>query len=210
MAQPDLRPAQHRILVGGPSVPTRPGARGVTRRGILKLGFWVSIFAALGGAGATLMNMLYPRKTEPFGGPVAVQASDIPRPGAAPKQNIEGHFLLVNLARDEGKIAGDEAPSAGGLLALWWKCPHLGCTVPWKETFVSPYDPENRRGWFNCNCHGSTYTRAGVRIYGPAPRSMDTMQITAAKDGGIIVNTGKRTDGDTGNPRRAVPYPPRA
>lgn len=118
----------------------------LSRRRILKIGFWTSLGALAVSAGAGVLNSLYPRKTEPFGGPVVVLGSAIPKPGEPLRQNFEGHFLVVNLAPDEGRIAGDEAATDGGLLALWWKCPHLGCTVPWKQDFVSPHDPLDRRG----------------------------------------------------------------
>src|SRR4029079_17719030 len=134
---------------------------------------------------ASVINSLYPRTVEPFGGPVVVPAAAVPLAGAAPVPNSEGHFLLVNLAADEGRIASDTAPTDGGLLALWWKCPHLGCTVPWKADYMSTQDPLRRRGWFNCNCHASTYTKAGVRVSGPAPRSMDTMEVAVARNGDI-------------------------
>ena len=193
------------------AVAPQPGlARAMTRRGVLKLGFWGAIGATLVAAGATVVNTLYPRRVAGFGGPVAVQAASIPKPGAAPVPNFDGHFLLVNLAPDEGRAAEDDAAAEGGLLALWWKCPHLGCTVPWKGDFRSPADPLGRQGWFNCNCHGSTYTKAGVRVFGPAPRSMDTMQIDVGAKGDITVQTSKRTSGDTDNPRRAVAWPPQA
>ena len=185
-------------------------AAGLSRRRVLKIGFWTSLGALAVSAGAGVLNSLYPRKTEPFGGPVVVPANAIPNPGDPPRQNFEGHFLVVNLAPDEGRIAGDEATADGGLLALWWKCPHLGCTVPWKQDFVSPHDPLGRRGWFNCNCHGSTYTKAGVRIFGPATRSMDTMELAANSDGSITVQSGKVRSGDADNVRRAVPWTPSA
>ncbi len=183
-----------------PAAPTR-----VSRRGILRLGFFTALATMLAGVGATIVNTLYPRGVTGFGGPVAVPASRIPKPGHPPVQNVEGHFLLVNLAPDEGRLASDDAPAAGGLLALWWKCPHLGCTVPWRGDVVSTHDDDGRRGNFVCPCHGSTYTRAGVRYFGPAPRSLDTMEIEVTKTG-IIVQTGKRREGGEDNPRRAVPY----
>jgi cytochrome b6-f complex iron-sulfur subunit len=153
-----------------------------------------------------VLNSLYPRRIEPFGGPVVVPAQAIPKAADPPRQNFEGHFLLVHLAPGEGRIANDDASTDGGLLALWWKCPHLGCTVPWKGDFMSPYDALSRRGWFNCNCHGSTYTKAGVRVFGPATRSMDTMELTVNRDGSITVDTGKIRAGDSDNPRRAAPW----
>ncbi len=186
---------------------SRSGAR-LSRRRVLKIGLWTSLGALAVSAGAGVLNNLYPRKTDSFGGPVVVAANAIPQPGEAPRQNFEGHFLLVNLAADEGRIAGDESAADGGLLALWWKCPHLGCTVPWKgdERIAADKDPLDRRGWFHCPCHGSTYTKAGVRVAGPAPRSMDTMKLAVNADGSVTVQSGKVRSGDTDNPRRAVPW----
>jgi cytochrome b6-f complex iron-sulfur subunit len=189
---------ERRAVGGAPAM----GAA-MTRRRALAAGFWVGAGALVAGGGAALLNVLYPRKVEPFGGPVFVGRALIPRPGEPPRAVQEGHFLLAHLLPDEGRIAGDEASSPGGVLALWWRCPHLGCTVPWKDGFVTPHDPLGRRGWFNCNCHGSTYTKAGVRVYGPAPRSMDTMRVEV-HPGGIIVQTGEREEGGEDNPRRAV------
>lgn len=191
--------------VPAPLPTTRPP---LTRRKVLQWAFWTSAAAAMAGGVASLVNSLYPRTVEPFGGPVVVPAALIPRPGAAPVPNADGHFLLVNLEPDEGRIAGDETATSGGLLALWWKCPHLGCTVPWKGDYRAgpEKDPPDRKGWFNCNCHASTYTKAGVKVFGPAPRSMDTMQIDVNNDGGITVQSGARRGGSTDNPRRAVPW----
>jgi len=62
-----------------------------------------------------------------------------------------------------------------GFLALSPKCTHLGCTVPWRADFSFPEPGTNteKKGWFRCPCHAATYTDAGVRVYGPAPRSLD-------------------------------------
>ena len=190
----------------------QPLQKPVTRRKVLRWAFWTSVAAAAAGGAASLINSLYPRTVEPFGGPVVVLPAAIPRAGAAPAPNLDGHFLLVNLAADEGRIAVDTSATEGGLLALWWKCPHLGCTVPWKPDHRAGTDKDalDRKGWFNCNCHGSTYTKAGVKVFGPAPRSMDTMAISVNKDGSVTVNTGKRRSGDSDNPRRALPWPPPA
>jgi cytochrome b6-f complex iron-sulfur subunit len=204
--QAETRPLPAPTILAPPPVAATP----VARRAVLRWAFWGSIAAAVTGGAASLINALYPRTVEAFGGPVAVPAAAIPRPGTAPVPTADGHFLLVNLATDEGRLASDETPASGGLLALWWKCPHLGCTVPWKGDYRAgaDKDPLDRKGWFNCNCHGSTYTKAGVRVFGPAPRSMDTMQIDVSKDGGITVQTGKRRSGDTDNPQRTVSWPP--
>jgi cytochrome b6-f complex iron-sulfur subunit len=72
--------------------------------------------------------------------------------------------------------------------------------VPWRPEFTFNDD----KGWYRCPCHGSTYTKAGVRVFGPAPRSMDTMKITIDGAGNITVQTGSITPGGTDNPHRAV------
>jgi cytochrome b6-f complex iron-sulfur subunit len=52
---------------------------------------------------------------------------------------------------------------AGGLMALWQRCVHLGCRVP--ECQSSP--------GFECPCHGSKYNYHGEYEDGPAPRNLD-------------------------------------
>jgi cytochrome b6-f complex iron-sulfur subunit len=170
---------------------------------VLRLAFWTSLVATLGGAGATVLNSLYPRGAAGFGGPIAVPTADIPKPGDPPRPVIDGRFLLVNLAPDEGLGHGAPVNAAGGLIALYRKCPHLGCTVPWRADARAKND--DRTGFFLCPCHGSTYTKAGVRVFGPAQRSMDTMLIEPGKTG-IVVQTGKIAKGGDDNPTRAVPW----
>jgi cytochrome b6-f complex iron-sulfur subunit len=67
-----------------------------------------------------------------------------------------------------------------GLLALWQKCTHLGCAVPWVE----------EEGQFHCPCHGSTFNAVGEVLSGPAPRPLDTFPITV-KSGEVWVDTGQ-------------------
>jgi cytochrome b6-f complex iron-sulfur subunit len=97
----------------------------------------------------------------------------------------------------EGKFYLSHVPD--GLVALYWKCAHLGCTVPWKpnEEF------QGNVGIFRCPCHGSTYLRNGQNVAGPAPRPLDIMEITVA-GGRISVNTGKITQRPRATPDDAV------
>lgn len=196
---------RHSVVVAPPVRREIAGAR-FGRRGVLRGAFWTAIGGVLAAAGASLVNLLYPRSVGAFGGPVVVSPAQVPQPGEPPVRIVDAHCLLVNLAPGQGGETGDDAGTKGGLLALWWRCPHLGCTVPWDGDYVSPYDGAHRRGWFHCPCHGSTYTKAGVRIFGPAPRSMDTMEIDVGADGRITVQSGKRRNGDADNPSRAVAW----
>lgn len=174
----------------------------LTRRQFVRMSFWGSMGIGVSGALAAFLAFFWPRGLQGFGGPVPVAAELVPAAGDPPVRVFRGKFWLSHLRPGEGEYGGFGEVGAGGLVALWWKCPHLGCTVPWNSTF----NFEGVSGWFRCPCHGSTYTTAGVRVFGPAPRPMDTMAITVNDDGSLIVDTGARTKGGEDNPTRAVPY----
>jgi cytochrome b6-f complex iron-sulfur subunit len=184
--------------------PVGTHASRISRRRVLLAGFWGAVGALFTGAAATVLNTVFPRNVTGFGGPITVPAFAVPKPGDPPKPVVEGRFLLVNLKPGEGNMSGDDAATPGGLIALYRKCPHLGCTVPWRAD--ASY--KGLRGVFLCPCHGSTYTKAGVRVFGPAERSMDTMAIEAKNSGDVVVQTGDITEGNIDNARRAIPYVP--
>jgi len=167
----------------------------ISRRGLLRITFWTGLGAGLLAFAGTLVDFLYPRGITGFGSVIAAGGVEEFPPGTKTEVN-EGKFWLVNLTEEQG---------GPGFLALWWKCPHLGCTVPWRDnfSFVDPATGVGKQGWFRCPCHGSTYNDAGVRVFGPAPRSMDRMEITI-EDGRISVNTGSISRGTEDNASFAV------
>jgi cytochrome b6-f complex iron-sulfur subunit len=180
-------------------------ARKLARRSFLRVSAFAGLTLFTGGLLASFLGFFNLRKPSGFGGTVTVTADRIPRPGADPVRIPEGKFWLVNLNGPEGDVL--QAGGTGGLLALYWKCPHLGCSVPWSPAFNgAAVNFPGIIGWFRCPCHGSTYSKAGIRVYGPAPRPMDTMRLTVNGDGSISVNTGQITSGAADNPLRAVPY----
>ncbi len=201
MNETALEHTRHDTAVVAPALPT-PGSVRVSRRAAIVATFWGGITALVAGGIGTALNAVYPRNVTGFGGPITVPVGRIPKPGEAPRLVVEGRFLLVNLAPGEGGMPGEGGAPAGGLVALYKKCPHLGCSVPWR----SDASYKDLRGVFLCPCHGSTYTRAGVRVFGPAPRSMDTMAIELRDTGDIVVQTGDITQGGVDNPSRALPY----
>jgi cytochrome b6-f complex iron-sulfur subunit len=168
----------------------------LSRRRLIQVGFWTGLGAIVAGTLAGGLDMVYPGSVGGFGGKISVNPSDVPKPGGK-NEMPEGRFWLVNLTQEQG---------GPGLLALWRKCPHLGCTVPWVPSFVWPdvTTGADKQGWFRCPCHGSTFTDAGIRVFGPAQRSMDTMDVEVADGGRIVVDTGKITPGGPDNPNRAV------
>jgi cytochrome b6-f complex iron-sulfur subunit len=73
------------------------------------------------------------------------------------------------------ELTGMEA----GVVALYQRCPHLGCRVPNCATSQ----------WFECPCHGSQYNQVGEKKGGPAPRGMDRFAMTVS-GGALTVDTG--------------------
>ena len=66
----------------------------------------------------------------------------------------------------------------GGILALWQRCTHLGCTVPWRKDLKQ----------FACPCHSSIFNTKGEVVGGPAPRPLDIFPIEIV-DGELVVDT---------------------
>jgi cytochrome b6-f complex iron-sulfur subunit len=164
--------------------PGRTRLNAVTRRGFVRN-------AALGGVVAILVEsaigfylFFKPNKTSAFGSEITVASAMVPAVGEDPLKMPAGKFWLANTDQ--------------GLVALYWKCVHLGCTVPWVSG-----DRE-----FRCPCHGSIYSPDGQYIGGPAPRSLDWMTIRVNSDGSVVVDTGDihpRAQ-DEGVEGIAVPY----
>lgn len=180
-------------------------ARKIARRSFLRVSVFAGLTLSTGAMLAGFLGFFNRLKPVGFGGVVTVTKARIPTAGTDPARVSEGKFWLSNLLGAQGDVLG--MGGTGGLLALYWKCPHLGCTVPWVPSFDGgTVNFPGVTGWFRCPCHGSTYSRAGIRVFGPAPRPMDTMLLTVNSDGSVGVNTGKITSGGIDNPLRAVQY----
>ena len=100
------------------------------------------------------------------------------------------------------KVGPDVPPVDASVLALYRKCPHLGCQIP---------QLCNQSEWFECLCHGSKYTVLGEKRDGPAPRGMDRFNVLVT-DGVYIVDTSEKIDGppigtDTFDPRGPTDMP---
>jgi cytochrome b6-f complex iron-sulfur subunit len=170
----------------------------VQRRQVLRGGVFATLLGFIILSLGSFLNFFNPRHIVGFGGTIRVASNQVPQPGADPVAIYPAKTWLVNLKPGEGGFQAVPPSKDGGLVALYWKCVHLGCTVPWRSDF----DFEGEKGWFRCPCHGSTYTRGGARVFGPAPRSLDTFDLTPNPDGSVTINTGKITLGDTSDPQR--------
>jgi cytochrome b6-f complex iron-sulfur subunit len=98
----------------------------------------------------------------------------------AAKARVEGDGSVSSPIPDPGTDVDPELPLPDrSVLALWRKCPHLGCQVP---------QLCGESQWFECLCHGSKYTVLGEKRDGPAPRGMDRFEVLV-QDGAYVVDT---------------------
>src|SRR5262245_50006 len=130
----------------------------------------LGIFAA--GMGAAMLGFLWPSSAGGFGSKIVVGSEDdakqqfdkkLPFYNAAARTYIQPYpkedIPKAKKVYDPRIVAGMEA----GYVALYQKCVHLGCRVPWCDSSQ----------WFECPCHGSKYNRVGEKKRCPAPRALD-------------------------------------
>jgi cytochrome b6-f complex iron-sulfur subunit len=169
---------------------------GVTRRQFLNRGILGTVGLSVAGFGAACLGFLWPTGSGGFGGKVgAGKISDIVAAitaTAAPFYVPEARAYIVEYPKADlpaAKKVYSAVTYAGmekGFVALYQRCVHLGCRVPWCPTSQ----------WFECPCHGSKYNRVGEKKAGPAPRGLDRFGIEVS-GGSITVNTG---DNEIGPP----------
>jgi cytochrome b6-f complex iron-sulfur subunit len=102
-----------------------------------------------------------------------------------------GRFYLIAYDGDGDKAGGpyegltaEVQGFSQRLMALYQKCAHLGCRVPFC----------GQSQWFECPCHGSKYNYAGEYQLGPAPNGLQRFPVVV--DGAEVkVNTGAPTAG---------------
>jgi cytochrome b6-f complex iron-sulfur subunit len=166
--------------------------QGATRRDFLRLTLLGSLGLILFGGIGAFLRYIRPRQGVTFDEKLtapttldAIQDGDVVRVPA-------GKFYL---SRYKDPDTGQSL-----LLALSWKCSHLGCAVPWNpDESLAGYT-----GLFHCPCHESIYTRTGQNIAGPAPHPLDILPITLVGRK-IVVETGKRTQRQRYDPAQATP-----
>lgn len=178
---------------GGLDVPEpRPMRRGpdlsdVGRRKFLLRGLGFAFVVGLAQFGLASVDFLFPRLRGGFGTKVTVGVAEDLRTeiGATrdPKFFADGRFYLSLFEGDPAEA--EEIPvyrnsnvAESGFVALYSKCVHLGCSVPWC--------PPSK--WFECPCHGSKYSVNGEYRDGPAPRSLDQFRAEIV-DGMLVVDT---------------------
>jgi cytochrome b6-f complex iron-sulfur subunit len=168
------------------AVPPDEETLGVTRRQVLNRGIITGFTLLLSGFGASMLAMLWPSLSSGFGSKIrAGKLEEILKEIDDKKEPFylaAGRFYINPYPKDDvPKAKAVQAYSAvlegyeQGVVALYQKCVHLGCRVPWCK-------PSQ---WFECPCHGSQYNRVGEKKGGPAPRGLDRFPVTV--EGGVVI-----------------------
>lgn len=198
---PPITPQQYEVLHGGGAEAAEIAGQRLSRRRFLRrsmLGIWgLSATAAVGGA----LFMMYPNLAGQFGSDLKVGVKSA-FPAAKPSDYKIGQagvfyvqaaktyvshvaagtsFLLSGSNLTDQLTAESFVKDSDGSywVALYQKCVHLGCTVPFRDDCVS----------FKCPCHGSHYNSDGEYLDGPAPRSLDRFAMSFSGSD-VIVSTG--------------------
>jgi cytochrome b6-f complex iron-sulfur subunit len=152
----------------------------VSRRGFFGFVWVIGLVALAGQAGKALMDFMTPVLEEGAFGTVVYAGKVNEFEVGSVNYFREARFYLLRLEP--------------GFLALYRKCTHLGCVVPWVEA----------DGNFNCPCHSSLFNTVGEVMSGPAPRPMDMFPVEIRGDE-VYVDTGQVIERKTFDPSQVTP-----
>jgi len=169
-----------------PEAAGETAGRRLSRRMLIRLGLGGVLGLFLLEVLGTFLDFYTPRKYGAFGSKVTIG-----KPAQFAMPSITTFF--------EAKLFLSHVPE--GFLAMYWKCPHLGCTVQWhpEEQTEDKLAPMGR---FHCPCHGSIYNRYGQIVFGPAPRPLDLFTMSLS-NGQLVADTGEVTQRPKWEPQQA-------
>lgn len=162
----------------------------VTRRQFFNRGILGVFGIFLAQFGIAALAFMWPKlRSGGFGSKVnAGKLEDIEKQVFLPDGRVAPLFVSAAQAYVlpfQGEVAGSSFEGlpvvAGGFIALWQRCVHLGCRVPTCESSQG----------FECPCHGSKYNYHGEYESGPAPRNLDRFVVTVSDSDELIIDTGQ-------------------
>ena len=202
IAPPEARSSAYGLVAESPPLGE------ISRRGFLRrvMGVGVALLG-LEFFGGTL-NFLWPQIREGLGAEFRlgtlqdILAAQPTFASGWPYVYNPARIFLVNVPAARELALGGQPhvtdPDAAQLLALWRRCPHLGCLVP------EPCESVTR---YRCRCHGSTYNILGEKLEkGPAERGMDRFAVRIDDDGMVVVDTSLITQGAPNRGQRALEF----
>ena len=174
-----------------------------TRRDFLRTGLLLSVGGFLATFAGASIAFLWPSLKGGFGANLDIGSVDDVRAGIQEGGRFEypsGRTYLVayDPAKDtSGAYVDITQDGKAPFMALYQKCVHLGCRVPWCESSQ----------WWECPCHGSRYNRWGEYQFGPAPRGLDRFAVTIENDR-VIVDTSTIVTGPSRGAGGPLDQPP--
>jgi cytochrome b6-f complex iron-sulfur subunit len=184
-------------------VEAKPEEIGVTRRQFFNRALSATFGSFVAVLGIELLAFMWPKLKGGFGADIdagavtdLLLATRTASGGVVPAfiPEARAYVVPVNESNLSPQFAG-KGVSAGGLMALYQRCVHLGCRVPWCATSQG----------FECPCHGSKYDGIGEYFGGPAPRNLDRFQVEVIDDR-LLIHTAKIFQSPRA-PVRSVAYP---
>ncbi|CAN5846459.1 hypothetical protein BH18ACT6_BH18ACT6_21750 [soil metagenome] len=197
-AEPELVLAHEQRVVE-----VSPEEAGVSRRQFFNRALGATFGSFVAVLGIELLAFMWPKLKGGFGASIdagavsdlliATRATD---GGTIPAfiPEAKAYVVPVNESNLSDQFEG-RSVAAGGLMALYQRCVHLGCRVPWCATSQG----------FECPCHGSKYDSIGEYANGPAPRNLDRFTVEVVDDR-FIIHTGDIIQTPRA-PSRSVEYP---
>ena len=183
-------------------VEVSPEEGGVTRRQFFNRAIAASFGSFLALQGVFYLAFFWPKLTGGFGADIdAGPVTDLRRQvftstGAVlPLFIPEARAYLVPAPAELSEQFEGKDVALEGLMALYMRCVHLGCRVPW----CAPSQG------FECPCHGSKYNSIGEYFAGPAPRNLDRFVIEL-RGNNLWIRTGSIIQTPRA-PERTVEYP---
>ena len=196
-----LLPQEYETATGGGADAAELARRGLSRRQVLRraVGGVLGLFGAEAIAGS--LAMFYPNLAGQFGSPINVGAKSQFQAAAPHEAELDSKGIfyvaaakayIVHLTSNtsfllNGTTLNNQLDAESWVkdsdntywVALYQKCVHLGCKVPFRDDCHS----------FKCPCHGSHYNVDGEYLDGPAPRSADRFAMSFSGTD-VIVHTG--------------------
>jgi cytochrome b6-f complex iron-sulfur subunit len=177
---------------------------GVTRRQFLTKALRISFGAFAGIQAISWLGFLWPKVSGGFGSKIDAgsieeikdqlfQADGSVIPAFIP--SARAYVLPLDQSAAANSQFSSGSTVADGLVAVYQRCVHLGCRVPWC----------NSSQGFECPCHGSKYNMIGEYFAGPAPRNLDRFNVSNV-NGRFIIDTGTIIESPRA-PGMTVKYP---
>ena len=177
---------------------------GVTRRQFLTKALRISFGAFAGIQALSWLGFLWPKVSGGFGSKIDAgsieeikdqlfQADGSVIPAFIP--SARAYVLPLDASAVANSQFSSGSTVADGLVAVYQRCVHLGCRVPWC----------NSSQGFECPCHGSKYNMVGEYFAGPAPRNLDRFNVSNV-NGRFIIDTGTIIESPRA-PGMSVKYP---